>query len=249
LARQRKEPVVGTASATAANGVAALDRAIALLRAFDGETPVLTLTDLATRTGLYKSTILRLANSLLHAGLLERLADGRYRIGPLAFQLGTLYRKSVTSPDVLRPIMRDLAEETGESVAFYVVSGNLRTCLIRVDSPRHAIRYHVEEGDALSNEIGSGGRVLDAFSGRAGEPYETICRDLVYVSNGERDKDTAGIAAPVFGHENALVGALTLAGPQSRFDDAFVSRAIESVRRMAALATRLLGGQFGVENA
>ncbi|TIS12969.1 MAG: IclR family transcriptional regulator, partial [Mesorhizobium sp.] len=63
-----------------ADGVAALDRAIAILDAFTIADRSLGLAEIAARTGLYKSTILRLANSLMRGQLLERLEDGRYRI-------------------------------------------------------------------------------------------------------------------------------------------------------------------------
>jgi DNA-binding IclR family transcriptional regulator len=72
------------------DGVAALDRAIAILDAFTTAERSLSLAEIAARTGLYKSTILRLANSLLRGQLLERLDDGRYRVGPAAFRLGAL---------------------------------------------------------------------------------------------------------------------------------------------------------------
>ena len=45
-------------------GVAAVNRALSILQAFEGETEALTLALLARRTGLYKSTLLRLIASL-----------------------------------------------------------------------------------------------------------------------------------------------------------------------------------------
>src|SRR5690606_26546474 len=93
---------------------------IAILTAFAAADRSLSLADIAARTGLYKSTILRLAGSLLRGRLLERLDDGRYRVGPAAFRLGALYQRSVAVSDILLPIMRDLADRSWESVAFYV---------------------------------------------------------------------------------------------------------------------------------
>ncbi|RVA25927.1 IclR family transcriptional regulator, partial [Mesorhizobium sp. M7D.F.Ca.US.004.03.1.1] len=84
-----------------AEGVAALDRAIAILDAFTTADRSLSLAEIAARTGLYKSTILRLANSLLRGRLLERLDDGRYRVGPATFRLGALYQRSVVAIDIL----------------------------------------------------------------------------------------------------------------------------------------------------
>ncbi|HEV7328489.1 MAG TPA: IclR family transcriptional regulator [Bosea sp. (in: a-proteobacteria)] len=223
------------------DGVAALDRAIAILNAFTPQDRALSLAEIAARTGLYKSTIMRLAGSLIRGHLLERLPDGLYRIGSGAFRLGAIYQRSVAAADILLPIMRDLAEESGESVAFYAPAGDLRTCLYRIES-KHPIRYHVREGDVLPLHLGSGGRVLAAFSGEPGEPYETIRRSCHYVSLGDRDPDTAGLSAPVFGPSATLVGAITLAGPRMRIDEAFIRQMKRPLLTAAARATRAFGG-------
>lgn len=229
----------------AGDGVAALDRAIAILGAFTTADRSLSLAEIATRTGLYKSTILRLAGSLLRAQLLDRLEDGRYRIGPAAFRLGALYQRSVVAADILLPVMRDLADQSWESVAFYVRAGAVRTCLYRIES-KHPIRYTVREGDVLPLGSGSGGRVLSAFCGEAGEPYETIRRTFHFIALGDRDPETAGVSAPVFGPGGALLGALTLAGPRSRVDRAFLERMTGPLLQAAARATRGFGEDASV---
>ena len=49
-------------------GVAAVNRALSILVAFDGQAAPLSLSELSRGTGLYKSTILRLLESLLSFG-------------------------------------------------------------------------------------------------------------------------------------------------------------------------------------
>jgi DNA-binding IclR family transcriptional regulator len=225
---------------SSAGGVAALDRAITILKAFTGADRSLSLAEISARTGLYKSTILRLAASLIRAQMLERLEDGRYRIGAALFALGSIYQRSLVPADILLPIMRELSDLSSESVAFYVRSGDVRTCLYRIES-LHAVRYMVREGDVLPLEAGSGGRVLAAFTGAEGAPYDAIRRDCFYVSDGERDAETSGISAPVFGPGRTLVGALTLAGPRSRVDRAFLERMKRPLLAAAARATRAFG--------
>ncbi|WP_246673583.1 hypothetical protein [Mesorhizobium sp. B2-4-14] len=68
---------------------------------------------------------------------------------------------------------------------------------------------------------GSGGRVLAAFSGQPGEPYESIRGTCCCLAVGDRDPETAGVSAP-FGPGGILLGALTLAGPSTRVDAAFL---------------------------
>ncbi len=236
-----KNSDVDSSSATDKGGVAALDRAFAILAAFTPSDQALGLAELASRTGLYKSTILRIAQSLLQHRFLQRLEDGRYRIGPAPLILGAQYQRNLKLGDVLLPLMRELAAQCGESLSFYIRDGDLRVCLHRVDST-HTVRDHVAEGDVLPLQQGSGGRVLGAFSGLQGEPYERIRRDCCGVSFGERDPDTAGISAPVFGAGQRLLGALTLAGPRSRIDQAFIERMRAPLLDTAARATSALGG-------
>lgn len=231
----------GAADAADASGVAVLDRACAILHAFQPDDDGLTLAQLAARTALYKSTLLRLADSLIHHRLLVRLEDGRYRIGPACFALGALYQRSLRLGDILLPLMRELAQLSGESAAFYVRDRDLRVCLHRVDS-QHAIRFHVREGDVLPLGSGSGGLTLLAFAGEPGARYARIRAAGYCVSVGERDRDTAGISAPVFGVRQALRGVLTLAGPSSRVDRAFIDRVLPEFLSIAARSSEALGG-------
>lgn len=238
MASQQSASAIPSASP---DGVAALDRAFAILFAFRSDDKSLSLAEIASRTGLYKSTILRLIASLNHHGMLLRLDDGRYCIGPAALQLGALYQRSLQLADVVLPLMRRLRDIGGESVAFYVRQKNLRVCLHRVDST-HAIRDHVREGDVLPMDRGSGGRVLSAFGGAKGELFERIRRDGCYMSVGERDEETAGISVPVFSAAQSPAGSLTLAGPRSRVTEALMSELRVPMLETAIEATVMLGG-------
>lgn len=228
-------------SASSSGGVAALDRAFSILFAFRPGDKSLSLAEIANRTGLYKSTILRLIASLSQHGMMLRLDDGRYCIGPATLQLGALYQRSLPLADVLLPLMLRLRDQSGESVAFYVRQNDLRVCLRRVDST-HAIRDHVQEGDVLPMDRGSGGRILSAFGGAKGELFDRVRNEGYYLSSGERDAETAGISVPVFSGAQALAGALTLAGPRSRVNSVMMMRMRQPMLEAAIEATEMLGG-------
>ncbi|WP_261984277.1 MULTISPECIES: helix-turn-helix domain-containing protein [Pseudomonas] len=85
-------------SNNAEGGVAAVDRAFSILSAFQIDQESLTLAELARRTGLYKSTILRLIASLEKAGFVRRLADGSYSVGPEPLRLSQLDQASFRHP-------------------------------------------------------------------------------------------------------------------------------------------------------
>jgi DNA-binding IclR family transcriptional regulator len=240
--RTKNGPSLAPATPLSDNGgVAAVDRALTILGAFDPGDQRLTLAELAKRTRFYKSTILRIAQTLLRLGYLQRFDDGCYQIGPTPLMLGAIYQRSLRLGDILLPLMHELADQTGESVSFYSRHGDVRVCLHRVDS-QHAVRDHVREGDVLPLDRGSGGHILRAFSGAKGKLYETIRKEHCYASVGEPDPETAGISVPIFGSGQLLLGALTLAGPRSRIDETFIANARALLLRVAARATSELGG-------
>lgn len=221
----------------APGGAAAVDRALTLLAAFRSGDRTLGLAEFAERTGLYKSTVLRLLASLEHARLLQRLGDGRYALGPEVARLHGIYAASFSLADVVLPVLRELVAATQESAAFHVRQGEQRLCLLRVDSPQ-LLRDTIRAGDLLPLDRGAGGRVLTAFAGGKGALYSRIRRDGVVELSGDRVPGLTGISAPVFGAEEALAGALTLTLPTSRLKSSFTP----AVREAAARLTLKLGG-------
>jgi DNA-binding IclR family transcriptional regulator len=224
----------------ATDGVAAVDRALSILSSFDVNSPTLSLTELARRTGLYKSTLLRLAASLERANYLRRFEDGTFGIGPELLKLGELYQASFDLERYVMPILRRLADDTGESASFYVREGDLRVCLYRINSTAHRVLHYVTPGSRLELRTGAAGRILVAFTEPDLEGYEAERREWLALSHQDRKSDTAAIASPVFG-PSGFIGALSLAGPRFRFDDQNIDEMKENVRGSARLLSEQLG--------
>lgn len=221
----------------APGGAAAVDRALSLLAAFQPGDKALTVTELAQRTRLYKSTVLRLLASLEHGRLMRRTEDGRWALGAEVARLGGLYAASFSLEEVVLPAMRALVERTRESVAFHVRQGDQRLCLFRVDSP-HSLRDHIQPGDLLPLDRGAGGRVLLAFSGARGKLYDQIRREGYAQLAGDRVPGLVGVSAPVWKAPGDLAGALTLTAPESRMQPRFASQ----LRTAAGALSQRLGG-------
>jgi DNA-binding IclR family transcriptional regulator len=232
-----------TASEAAAPGVAALERGLSILQAFKPGRAVLSLAELAAITGLYKSTILRLAASLLRFGYLHRLPDGRYRLGAAVFGLGRVYQGSFDLRDAVEPVLRSLVERTGETASLYVRDGDSEVCLHRAASPRPVRDAGVVEGERFPIDGSACSRVLSAFSGAAGPDYDAVRREIVVVARlSERVAGAAAVVCPVLGMDQIAAGALILSGPESRFTDAAVAEMKTALIEEAAGLTGLLGG-------
>ena len=83
---------------------------LALLRAVRPGDGALTLAELANRTGLNKSTILRLAVSLQRANLLVKLPVGGFRLGGQLLSLAAIFRESLHLDREVRPRLVELLE-------------------------------------------------------------------------------------------------------------------------------------------
>lgn len=232
MPRKPSQPSVADEHA-APGGAAAVDRAISLLAAFQPGDQALSVTALAERTRLYKSTVLRLLASLAQGRLVQRTADGRWALGPEVARLAALYSASFSLEAVVLPEMQALVQRTQESVSFHVRQGEQRLVLHRVDSP-HLLRDHVRAGDVLPLERGAGGRVLMAFSGAAGPPHEQVRRDGFVQLAGDRVPGLVGISAPVWNAAGELVGALTLTAPEARLQPGFADELRASAARLSA---------------
>lgn len=221
----------------APGGTAAVDRALSLLMTFRTGDVSLGLPELAERTRLHKSTVLRLLASLQHAQLIVRLVDGRYKLGPGVARLNSVYASSFSLERIVMPALRTLVEATGESAAFHVIQNDARLCLHRVDSP-HPVRDHIRAGELLPLDKGAGGHVLRAFSGAQGPLYDQIRSEGHLILSGDRVPELAGISAPSFEAGHKLVGAVTLTMPKERLNTDHLQHVLEAAHAI----TRELGG-------
>jgi DNA-binding IclR family transcriptional regulator len=223
-------------------GVAALDRGLQIMDAFGDERGGLTLSDLAAKTGFYKSTILRLAASLERFGYVSRLKTGQFVLGPTPFRIGQRYQRSFRLADHVRPLLQELASSQRESASFWIADGDHRVCLFRVDSPQPVRDALIREGDRLPPDSSATSAVLRTFTGPEDRSLAKSRKSLVRASIGGYIRDLAGLSCPVFDHDGKLVGALTLTGPIARFDKGSVARMSAALLEAARLLTRQLGG-------
>jgi len=236
--RSEDMPAIGT-------GVAAVNRCLCILEAFTESESELTLSELAHRTGFYKSTLLRLASSLEKFNYIRRADSGAYRLGSEVLRLGLLYQRHFPTFEIVPAALQAIASEVREGASFYVCEGDERVCLHRVDSAR-TVRDSVHEGSRLPLSVGAASHVLLAFKGARGKRYDTIRQLYFAESYGERDPETAAVACPVFGPERRLVGALSVSGPRYRIHSAGAANFLPTLFKQARLLTHSLDGDRDV---
>ncbi|RTL72968.1 MAG: IclR family transcriptional regulator [Hyphomicrobiales bacterium] len=240
--RPATDPEQGAAEP--AGGVAAVERALLIVSAIEASDTPSELSEIAARTDLYKSTILRLLGTLISAGYVTRLSDGRYDLGPTSFRLGAAFSRRNAIAHRVLPALHALVDRGTESASFHVrQDAETRTCLFRVNS-HHATLDRIEAGGSYPMKRGAAGHVILAYTGGKGPRYDEIRATGFAVSLGERDPSCAGLAAPVFGHAGTLIGAISLSGPRERFGKSEIERMKTLLGPVAKELTLSLGGQW-----
>ncbi|HEX5502300.1 MAG TPA: IclR family transcriptional regulator [Thermomicrobiales bacterium] len=262
------------AAAEAANyQVRALERGLSLLDAFSLAAPELSLTALAARAGLAKSTATRLLAVLEARGYLERSPDTeRYRVGVRAFELGSLYIQTTSLEAEAQPVMAHLARECRQTANLGVLSG-AEVVHLAVVPPDRPIRFATAVGVRdRAHATGLGKALLAALDAAAladlvarhGLPPRTertiatldaLVADLAGVrARGyavDDEESFAGlkcVAAPIRDDKGRVVAAVSVSGPAGEFGATDLPRYTEAVTGAARAISDRLGHRVSRES-
>lgn len=246
------------------NRLSSVTSAIRLLKAFSEDEAELGISALAKRLGVAKSTVHRLAAALVAEGLLEQNpVNERYRLGVGLFALGTLVRQRMDLSTEARPFLYDLREKTGETILLGIPSDMQIMYIYNMESP-HAVRLRSDIGVHRPAHCTAVGQAIFAFSNDK-QIDRLLARPLVRrtprtvvdpiqlravladvkqrgyaIEDEESEPGIRGVAAPVFGSDGAVVGAVGIAGPSQRITfESLVSFAEPLQEAVSAISARL----------
>lgn len=212
------------------SGVGVLDKAMAIL-GLAKSNGSLSLLDIQALTGQPRATAHRLAVALETHGLLRREDDGRFMLGLGLIALGDAAAASFPLSLAARPTLEQLRADTGESVQLYVREGEMRRCVVSLQSP-HGLRWIVPEGAVLPLDRGSAGHaLLGEVRAASGSWVESI---------EERESGVAGVSAPVTDRTGVIVAAVSVSGPLERMSahpgERFGAAVLAAAKRVGELA-------------
>jgi len=240
------------------------DRALRALQAFDGQRQSLTVSEIASRLGVHRSTASRLAATLSARGFLARDGDA-FRLGPEVARLATLAVPGRGLAEIARQPMVELADRTDETVTLNVRHGDDMTTIAQVDSG-HVVGVRTWVGKWSGIHTTSDGKVMLAFG--AGDlpegPLEprterTITRrdaleaeirrvrERGYATAvGEYEDGLNGVATPVFDALNQCQAALNICGPAYRVQPERLPKLADACKETAsAIGAYLVGSPNG----
>ena len=146
--------------------VRSVERAFAIVRAFGRESPTLTLSQVAARTGLTRATARRFLLTLESLGYIG--SDGRqFFLRARILDLGFAYLSSVPLLDIVEAHMEAMVQEVQESSSASVLDSTDIIYTVRVPTKR-IMSVQIEVGTRLPAYATSMGRVLLAALGAEG---------------------------------------------------------------------------------
>lgn len=138
-------------------GVQVVTRVAELLRLLGSEPNGLTVAELATRTGLPRSTAHRLLQALSDEGFVRAAPEGRLRIGPSLVGIALASRRDLRHE--VAPFLERLSHEVQETVDLAVLDAGEVLFIEQFPSP-HALRVVSEVGTRLPAHCTASGKVL-----------------------------------------------------------------------------------------
>lgn len=219
-------------------GAQAALRAVRLLKLFTNERPEMSLAELSAASGLNKTTAHRLLRALQSEALIDRNSlTGGYCLGPALMALGV---QALASSDLrrrVRPLLRALAAETGETATLEVPVEQSMLILDEVQGS-HVVAAAGNVGTRWPLHATSTGKAILAFdeSGldRLGSPLSALTdktltdreafrpqlieirRKGYAVTVDELEDGFAAVAAVVRGGLGDVQAALSIGGPTRR---------------------------------
>ncbi len=246
--------------------IAAVDRALSVLEILSqrGEIGV---TEIANELAMTKSLVFRILNTLEARGYVAKdNMRSLYGLGYRAWHLGDEAAKQRGLLRVAEPLMEELRDRFNESVNLIVRDG-LNALVVTTRESRHSMRLFAKPGRHGPLHAGGGSMVLLAFAPadvRAETLAGTLTRftaatvtdpvelekklfkietDGFHVTKDDLDEGAFSIAAPIYGPNDDVVAAVSVAGPVSRLNDEVRERVLNGVLDAAGQISAGLGGQ------
>lgn len=231
-----KDVVIGYGGGTM---LKTLDNALHILTYFSRNRPQWGVRELAKEVGMNHSVVYRtLATFEQHGFLVQDKTTQKYRLGFKLLEYGCIIRDSMKLTAVIYPIMKQMAEKSGETVSLTLLDGLEGLLLERAESP-NAVKFTNSVGARTPLYAGATCKAIMAYLSQEEqelimaqglEPItdkqitrEQLLEDLNKIrqngwaySTGEITEETFGMGAPLFNVNGQVIAAVSISGPEYR---------------------------------
>jgi DNA-binding IclR family transcriptional regulator len=250
--------------------IQSVERAARILAVLGSGTPRLGVTEIAEQVGLAKPTVHGLLRTLAKHGLVAQDDDtGKYSLGPAVLLLGNAYLDGSELRAKSLLWAESLAQRASEAVWVASLSGNRVIVLHHVFRPDNTVQI-LEVGAAIPWHACALGHAIVAnlagpaqaaalaadlapLTGRTKTTRVALSRVLnqvrrrgYAVEDQEATVGDAGIAAPIFGRDTVVAGAIGVVGAADRLlAQATRDELVRAVQESARAISRDLGAARG----
>jgi DNA-binding IclR family transcriptional regulator len=164
-----------------------LEKALHLLVLFAEAPYEYTVPELAEITGMNRTTVYRNIVSLEESGLLFKSEKGRsYKLGPMAYRLGSIYLQNGNYEENILSILEDIAKESRESVGLARREGNRVVSIYSVEI-HQPVKMNDKPGEFYPMNTGTYGKCLMAYHDPAivdklfdqNAPFEKLTKNTI----------------------------------------------------------------------
>jgi DNA-binding IclR family transcriptional regulator len=221
------------------------------------------LKDLAAAAGMPAAKAHRYLVSLIRAGLAEQDREsGRYRLGPLALDLGLAALRELDVPKFGAEALANLRAATDETVLL-AIWGNKGPVVARWEDASRPVATNVRAGWVMPLANSATGRCFAAYlpdavtaplleaefarmpgeRARYAAKLDEIRRHGLSRVEGDLLRGIASVAAPVFGHDDSITAVIAALGHEGAFDIAWDGANAKAVAAAAARLSARLGAR------
>lgn len=269
-ATPRKNAAAGskTAAERRPDGIQSIRRACEVLETVARSPDGIGLADLSRTLGLHTSTTFHIAKTLLTLGYLRQIEQSRfYRIGRPLFALASAALDEVELIGAARPVLAELANATGETSYFGVMSGGKLVVLAKHDGSG-SIRINDRIGNVRPLHCTALGKImlstyepeqfeaflrdteLPIFTSKTIKTIEQLRQEIAEVrrcgiafDDGEVSDELRCAAVPVFNFTNQVIGSLGISGPGWRLSIQVLHKNAGTLQQAAERLSAELGSR------
>lgn len=222
------------------------------------------LVELSNQLELHKSTVHRLLNSLIYMGYARQdLETGKYSLTFKMLELSNQLLAHVDVIEIVRPYLKKLMQQTGETVHFVQKDGNYAVYIDKVESDQNSVRMVSKVGSRIPLFCSGVGKAMAAQMTeeqvrkmwsesriRALTPHTIVdCEEYLKelkrvrengyaLDNEENELGVRCIAAGVTDYKGRPKYAFSISAPVSRMDDRRVGELVQYVLKMKEEITK-----------
>lgn len=231
--------------------------AMAVLRCFSPDRPLLGVVEIAGEIGMNKSSASRTLATLEAEELVERdPTTKKYRLGLGLLSVAGALLAQLDVRRAVAPVLAELTRKTGETSSLMLWDGSGAVTVEQVSSA-NPIKHSAELGTRYATVASSSMRIFLAAMNAAdrkaalnavadGASYEQFAaddRDGVAVNLGQTVPDEVGLSAGAYDHRGELVAAVLISAPHYRVDEMRAEQLRAACREAADDLTDRLGGR------